>query len=599
MLVSLIMLLTSTINTTYGFIVTKTDSIINTFTPFDSIISNLLINKSVEHPFGDEYVIPDNIAFDFKMDFGSVYANTTIKTTNGDIAADKNGSIQITVKPGKTFAVEGIDAGTKVTVTEIQKDGSGFTVKDGSATMEGVVAEDGSLKFSYINVYNPISISPVNVFISGTKILEGRQWQKGDSFSFKLEQEQTDSSWSPISTKTVTYDAGNASFNHFDFSDAIHALAFDKVGIYTFRITEVVGELENVDYDKSVNTFAIKVTDVDMDGKLEINTVTAQQNASVKEIDGKYTISVKFNNTFIPVIPDPEDISVKIDVDKTVKNTGSSSIGPAGFEFVLENTVSGEKLALKTDENGDAAFSLPFTAADVGKIFTYRLSEINGGMAGVTYDTKVYDISIAIALGNDNKLVASITMNGEKVDKAIASFENIYHTELPAPDETSVVITANKTVKNTGTAKIGSEGFEFVLENTVDGEKLILVSNAEGKAIFTLPYTAKDIGKTYTYTLSETDKGAAGVTYDATVYTISISISLSDNNKLIANVIMNGQMIENPVAEFVNTYHANLSDSPQTGDNSNITFWFIMMIISGTACIVLVLLDKRYARKKH
>ncbi len=599
LLVSLIVLLTSTVNTTFGFIVTKTDSLINTFVPFDSIINNLLISKNVEHPFGDEYVIPDNISFDFKVDFGSVYANTTIKTTNGDINADKNGSIQITVKPGKTFAVEGIDAGTKVTVTEIQKDGSGFTVKDGASTMEGIVAEDGSLKFDYVNIYAPASVQPTNVTVEGTKVLEGRDWQSGDTFSFTLEQKQSDESWTVIGTKAVTYDAENADFNQFDFSDLVQALTFDKVGTYNFRMTEVVGNLENVDYDKSVNTFAIKVTDVDMDGKLEVSTVTAAQNASVKEMDGKYTISVTFNNTFIPIVPDPEDIAVKIDVDKTVKNTGSSSIGPAGFEFVLENTVSDGKLTLKTDENGDAAFYLPFTAADVGKMFTYKLSEINNGMPGVTYDTKVYDISIAITLGADNKLVASITMNGEKVDKAIASFENIYHTELPAPDDISVEITANKTVKNTGMAKIGLEGFEFVLENTVNDEKLILASNVEGKAIFTLPYTAKDIGKTYTYTLSETDKGVVGVTYDATVYAISISISLNDDNKLIANIIMNGQMIEKPVVEFVNTYHANLSDFPQTGDNSNITFWFIMMIISGTACIVLVLLDKRYARKKH
>ena len=88
LLVSMIVLLTSTVNTTFGFIVTKTDSLINTFVPFDNIISNLLISKNVEHPFGDEYVIPDNIAFDFKIDFGSLYANTTIKTTTGDIVAD-------------------------------------------------------------------------------------------------------------------------------------------------------------------------------------------------------------------------------------------------------------------------------------------------------------------------------------------------------------------------------------------------------------------------------------------------------------------------------------------------------------------------------
>lgn len=470
LLVSLIVLLTSTVNTTFGFIVTKTDSLINTFVPFDSIISNLLISKNVEHPFGNEYVIPDNIAFDFKVDFGSIYANTKIKTTGGDILADEKGSIQITVKPEKTFAVESIDVGTKITVTEIQKNGSGFTVKNGAATMQGVVAEDGSLKFEYVNVYAPASVQPVNVSVIGTKILEGREWQSGDTFSFALEQKQSDETWTVVGTKAVTYDAENTAFNRFDFSDLVQALTFDKVGTYNFRMTEVIGNLENVDYDKSVNTFDIKVTDVDMDGKLEVSTVTAAQNAKVIEKDGKYKVNITFNNTFIPVVSEPDDIEVNIGVNKTVKNTGVSSIGPAGFEFVLENTISGEKLALKSDENGKAVFVLPFTATDVGKTYTYKLYETDNGITGVTYDTKVYNISIAITLSGDNKLVSAITMDGETVNDVIARFENTYYTDQ--------------------------------------------------------------------------------------------------------------------------------ATAPPTGDDSNVTFWFIMMIISGTTCIVLVLLDKRYTRSK-
>ncbi len=457
------MLLTSTVNTTFGFIVTKTDSLINTFIPFESIINNLLISKSVEHPLGEQYVIPDNISFDFKLDLGSLYANTRILTTNGEIVADENGSIMISVKPGKAFNIEGIDAGTKVTITEIQKDGSGFTVKDGVSTMEGIVDEDGSLNFDYVNVYNPLSVSPVNVYVSGNKILEGRDWQNGDTFSFKLEQKQNNS-WNTIGTKTVTYNTDNKDFNHFDFSSLVQALTFDKVGVYEFRMTEVIGELENVDYDKSINTFAIRVTDVDMDSKLEINTVTAAQNAKVTEADSKYNISVTFNNTFIPAVPDLEDITVKIGVNKTVNCIGTSSISLSGFEFMLENTVSGEKLSVKSDENGDAVFSLPFTSADIGKVFTYKLSEANGGMANITYDTKVYDISV--------------------------------------------------------------------------------------------------------------------------------SVTLSEDNRLIANIIMNGQTTENPIAEFINTYR--LPDGPQTSDNNKIIFWFIMMILSGSACIFLAINEKKY-----
>ena len=472
LIISLIMLLTSTVNTTFGLIVTKTDSLINTFTPFDSIVSNLWISKRVEHPFGEQYVIPDDISFDFKVDFGSLYAKTTIKTTSGNIVADEYGSILISVKPGKAFAVEGIDAGTKVTVTEIQKDGSGFSVKDGAATMDGIVAEDGSLKFQYVNVYIPASVTPANVFVSGRKILEGRDWQEGDSFSFTLEQKQSDNTWKTIATRTVTYDADRADFAHFDFSDVAQTLTFDQVGLYHFRMSEVVGNLDNVDYDKSVNTFAIRVTDVDMDGKLEINTVTAAQNAKVSEADGKYNVTVTFNNTFVPAMPDPDDIGLTITVNKTVRNTGDMIAGPEGFAFVLENLSTGEKL-----------------------------------------------------------------------------------------------------------------------ERT---------SNADGKAYFTLPFTAADIGKTYTYRLSETNSGIAGMTYDNRVYSISISIALSADNELIARVLMNGQVTENLTAQFLNTYNRDSTGADPTGDDTSILFWFIMMIISSSACIFLVIVDQKYrAREKR
>ena len=428
LLISLIVLLTSTMNTTYGFIVTKTDSIVNTFTPIEAIVNSLLIHKLIEHPYGDQYVIPENISFDFKIDLGARYKNNTIKTTNGNMLADEDGTITVTVKPGEPFAINGIDVGTKLTVTEIQKDGTGFSVKDGAFSKEALVSEDGSLNFEYVNIYSPVSAQPCNVTVGGMKILEGRQWQNGDTFSFLLEQKNSDGDWVALGTKSVTYDAENAAFNQFDFSDVVKNLTFDKIGIYHFRMTEIAGNLENVDYDKSINTFTIKVTDIDMDGKLEINAVSAAQNATVTESDGMYTIDVTFNNAFIPTAV-PDEIAVNIVVHKRVQNTGAVSIGPEEFAFVLENTVSNEKVALSTDEEGYALFTLPFNITDAGMTYTYRLFEKNGGILGVTYDTKVYDISVSVFLGEDNKLSATVVMDGETVSTAVARFENIYDTE--------------------------------------------------------------------------------------------------------------------------------------------------------------------------
>ena len=85
-----------------------------------------------------------------------------------------------------------------------------------------------------------------------------------------------------------------------------------------------------------------------------------------------------------------------------------------------------------------------------------------------------------------------------------------------------------------------------------------------------------------------------GVTYDTTVYDISVFIDIDANDELITTVTVNGEVVEKIIAEFENIYHNEHPVAPPTGDNSNITFWFIMMIISGTTSIVIAILDKRY-----
>ena len=258
-----------------------------------------------------------------------------------------------------------------------------------------------------------------------------RSWKVGDSFSFVLEQKDGES-WIKLGEKTVTYDTENADFNKFDFSDVFRALTFDKVGTYTFRMSEIVGTLENVDYDKTVNHFTVKVTDVDMDGKLEINTASGTENAAVTKTNDGYAVSVTFNNTFVPpVVPDPDPITVQIGIDKIINNVGEATHGKGGFQFVLKNVATSEGLGATSDNNGKAAFSLTYTKADIGKTYTYKLSETNQGFAGMTYDTDVHEITVTVSLNENNELVVALTMDGKSVDALSATFENTYDADTP------------------------------------------------------------------------------------------------------------------------------------------------------------------------
>ena len=82
-------------------------------------------------------------------------------------------------------------------------------------------------------------------------------------------------------------------------------------------------------------------------------------------------------------------------------------------------------------------------------------------------------------------------------------------------------------------------------------------------------------------------------------FMISLFIYLNAENKLIAKVTIDGEAVNSAVAAFENIYFTEYPDVPTTGDKSNITFWLIMFVISGTACIVLALIEKKYARLNH
>lgn len=432
-MISFILLVTSTVNTTYGYIVTSTDSIMNIFVPDEVSVGGVSLIKTVEHPLGSNYKIPDHISFDFKVELGSYYANASVKTSVGEMTADADGNLTVAVKPGTTLCIEGLEEGTSIKVTEQETSLVGFSVK-GDASKEVTVGADGNATVEFVNTYTPASIQPSNISVIGTKVLEGRPWQDGDTFSFTLEQKNGDS-WEKLGTKTITYRADQGDFNKFDFSDVMQGLTLDQVGTYTFRMTEVAGEHDHMDYDETVNHFAVKVTDVDMDGSLEISTVDATENATVIEENGVYTVSVLFNNTFVPPVqPDAEEITVDISVNKTVHNTGDLEVGPEGFEFVLEDLATGETIAVTSDANGNALFHLTFGNTDIGKTYTYALSETNEGVVGMTYDADVHQISVTVELDSENHPVVSLTMDGTAVEILSAAFENTYYSvREPSP----------------------------------------------------------------------------------------------------------------------------------------------------------------------
>ena len=432
LILSFVMLLTSTVGSTYGLIVTSTEPLVNVFVPESVQMGGVRLEKLVEHPLGDDYKIPDTIAFPVELDLGAYYANARITTSQGAMTADKDGRLVVQLVPGVEFRLENLQVGRTVKVTELEPMLPGFAVK-GAASQEVTVAADQSVDIIVTNVYTPAAVKGDAITLGGTKTLVGRDWQEGDSFTLKLEQ-QKGNDWKELGIQSVTYDAKNKDFNKFNFNSIMKDLSFDKVGTYAFRLSEVKGTLENMTYDQTVNHFRVTVTDYDMDGKLEIREVTGSENAKVTQKNGKFTVDVPFNNTYVPpALPDPEPVEVQIRVDKTVENTGTKKINAKGFAFLLQKDGTHDKWEVKSDGAGQASFKLAFTKKDIGKTYTYRLSETNTGKKGVTYDKKVYEITVTVSYNEQNNtIVTAVKVDGKQTAKPAVAFKNIYY--IPPSD---------------------------------------------------------------------------------------------------------------------------------------------------------------------
>ncbi len=292
---SLLLAATASVQSTIAYIVAQTQPAFNTFKPFDSIEGGLVISKTIDHPYGELYDVPENITFDFQVDLGAIYAGYTVKTSEGEIVADQNGSIVVNVKPNVPFGIEGIDEGMPVTITELSS-GGGFSVQ-GDSVRSTVISPDDFVAVEFVNVYEPTPAA-LDLTLTGLKRLEGREWQEGDTFEFLLEEQKPGGEWTAIGTRSVVYTPDDENFASFDFSDITKNITCDQLGDYAYRLTEVPGSMEGITYDDRAYLLTFTVSDDTMDGKMDIGNVGSTISAATLSKDGAIAYHAAFKNLY-------------------------------------------------------------------------------------------------------------------------------------------------------------------------------------------------------------------------------------------------------------------------------------------------------------
>ncbi|MBR6577515.1 MAG: hypothetical protein IKK74_01080, partial [Clostridia bacterium] len=473
-----------------------------------------------------------------------------IRETNGTKVAEgtNDASGKVTFDKELTFDKVGV---FHYDVVETSADGNGVTTdksprrvtvtvedKDGVLTASYVVESTAE---NYIVFNNTYTAKSVKHAIGGNKVLTGRELLNAE---FKFTLAESDASGNIV--------AGGKSFtaeNRLNGSFSFPEIEYTKVGDYYYVVSEVNNSaIPGVKYDTTKYIVKITVKD-DLNGQLTVETPV------IHIAGGGIADEIKFTNEYIPAPISGDIIGNKI-YQQNIAGSLTDKVFEAGqFSFSLYNSDenwSTGSLIQRVDNKADGTFkfdTLTFTEAGT---YYYIVNEYHGGTTvnGIVYDSTVYRLKVVIEDNKTGNLVATIHLyDGGNVPKDAITFNN--HYTFTSSDST--VFSGVKVLENKA---LEAGKFEFVLTETTDSANPKVLGSAfnaaDGSFAFdAITYTAPG---TYTYTVHEVNGGQTieGITYDNTVYTVTVTVTDNGNGHLTATQEITGSTS----IKFTNTYSA-------------------------------------------
>lgn len=449
--------------------------------------------------------------------------------------------------------------GVEIVVTD-----EGF---DGQLEIQSMKYFKENVEVQNIEFINTYTTQPTEITISAIKELVGRDLREGE---FKFNLYVTDSTYT---TSTPIQTVSNVD-EYVIFAPE----KLTKAKTYYFVVEEVNNELERVTYDATKFGYEITVIDDGL-GNLKVDKKVVTNLTTNKEEN------VVFHNIFTPK---PQDITMNVNIEKTVKNTSNVIIGPKDFEFILVNLASGEKQVVKTDDNGKALFTLNYSEEDIDKTFNYKVTEVKGSLEEMIYDTTAYHIQVKVTLNENNELVATITNNGKAVDKVVAAFENINNAS------NDPILTINKkqattdgkaTVETLTVEKGDKVAYFLTVKNTGDGDATnVVITDALPQGLTYVENSATNDGKF--------QDGILTWNIDTLVpnkeVTVSFEVRVNEDDitvKNIGNVTADNH--DDTPSNQVELIVVPEPKSPDTSDNTHVYNYMFMMLITSTIILVL------------
>lgn len=334
-------------------------------------------------------------------------------------------------------------------------------------------------------------------------------------------------------------------------------IRFKAAGDYIFKVTEVEGTDDQADpsgwtYDGHEAFVTVHVTD-DGEGKLEA-TVSYNNEGATTDADKGVKDVAAFTNAYSASSTDADTGSANVQLTKVLE--GKTWDGDSfTFEIKPESNTAGIETAdmpmPKADVDGDgsnntmtvnapteadgktAIFSFGSITFDTPGTYVYKVTEVEGDNAGISYSNNEATITITVTDNHQGALVATVGIEdnvfintyASELDYAAGGGLEIVKTfENATMREFSFTVTPNDSasaeklgINMAGKTFTTKPGETIEDDNASHAEVAVFDAAAEAK------FTQDDADDTYTYTVKETAASDDGVTYDNTEYTVTIT----------------------------------------------------------------------------
>lgn len=477
---------------------------------------------------------------------------------DGAIVADKDGNLSFSVGTARLAFIDELhttkesvgDNNTGTATDVLNPKWNNMSAKAAATHVNSYLGNNGKISYKYDMTPVTVDTKDTEASFGLTKVLEGRDWTKEDTFEFGLTSENgapiPESATAPVTASVTKDDLDDKGKAAIDFG----TIKYTEPGTYVYRVSEKNAgtTVDGIAYSKNVAEVTVTVTP-NKRGELSAAVKVTWSEADETEFKNVYTAE-----------PVESSVTDKIDVTKSL--TGRD-LTAGEFSFELREIKDEDSELIETVKNaadGKVTFSaIKYT--EIGQ-HTYKLHEVKGNSGGIDYDDAFYTIVTTISDNGKGQLVATHELKGAEDVKSI-EFKNAYTTNAA---EASLAGIKNLQVADGLTPADIAGKFTF----TVTGEEgapmpanASVTNDAKGKVDFgKITFTLDDLNKalgekpekrehTFTYTVTESGE-VAGVTNDAKL-SREVSFTVTDDGK--GNLSVSCKPDGDVAFTFTNTYN--------------------------------------------